>query len=213
MHEASTLTRISRRPPPIELGRVLRNIMGRILYMRRRFGPRARIVLSKIDVTEEFRQVSVQWAGAPVFEYAFRELVVADRRLQFGWRKSPGFFCLFSAALEHAHRHTSYDDAAVMEQGRTVTEHVSVTPSRATDRPAPLRPGCPVPRGRGGGRRSPPFFVLYDVDDGILMKVKRWPDGRRYRRLSASLASDHYRLFGVRSSRDPTLLSPHITSL
>ena len=45
------------------------------------------------------------------------------------------------------------------------------------------------------------------------MKVKRWPDGRRYRRLSASLASDHYRLFGVRSSRDPTLLAPHKISL
>ena len=42
-------------PPPVELGRVLRNIIGRILYLRRRFGPRARIVLSKIDVTEAFR--------------------------------------------------------------------------------------------------------------------------------------------------------------
>ena len=57
------------RPPPVELGRVLRNIIGRILYLRRRFGPRARIVLSKIDVTEAFRQVSVQWAGASVFGY------------------------------------------------------------------------------------------------------------------------------------------------
>ena len=85
--------------PPAELGRVLRNIIGRILYLRRRFGSRARIVLSKIDVTEAFRQVSAQWAGAPVFGYAFYELVVADRRSQFGWRSSPGFFCLFSACL------------------------------------------------------------------------------------------------------------------
>ena len=81
MHAASTLTRISHSPPPVELGRVLRNIIGRILYLRRRFGPRARIVLRKIDVTEAFRQVSVQWAGVPVFGYVFRELVVADRRL------------------------------------------------------------------------------------------------------------------------------------
>ena len=84
-------------------------------------------MLSRIDVTEAFLQVIVQWAGAPVFGYVFRELVVADRRLQFGWPSSPGFFCLFSAALEHAHRHPSYDDAVVMEQGRTATEHVSVT--------------------------------------------------------------------------------------
>ena len=41
------------------------------------------------------------------------------------------------------------------------------------------------------------------------MEVQWWPDGRRCRRASASLASDHYRLFEVRSSRDPTLLAPH----
>ena len=52
-----------------------------------------------------------------MFGYAFHELVVADRRLQFGWRSSPAFFCMFSAALEHAHRHTSYDDAVVMGAG------------------------------------------------------------------------------------------------
>ena len=39
-----------------------------------------------------------------------------------------------------------------------------------------------------------------------------YPDGRRSLRASASLASDHYRLFGVRSSRDPILLSPHTIS-
>ena len=60
--------------PPVELGHVLRNTIGRILYLRRRFGPRARIVLSKIDVTEAFRQVSVQWAGAPVFGYVFSRI-------------------------------------------------------------------------------------------------------------------------------------------
>ena len=75
MHVESTLTRISRSPPPVELGRVLRNIIGRILFLRRRFGPRARIVLSKMGVTEAFRQVRVQWAGAPVFGYAFRDFV------------------------------------------------------------------------------------------------------------------------------------------
>ena len=199
-------------PSPVELGRVLRNIIWRILYMRRRFGPRARVVLRKIDATEAFGQVSVQWAGEPVFGCAFRELVVADRRLPFGWRSSPGFLCLFSAALEHAHRHTSYDDAVVMEQGRSATEHVSVASPRATDRPAPLPPGCRVHRGRGGGRRSL-FFVLYCVDDGIFVEVQWWPDGRRYRRASASLASDQYRLFRVRSSRDLSLLCPHNISL
>ena len=30
--------------PPVELGRVLRNIIGRILFLRRRFGPRTHSV-------------------------------------------------------------------------------------------------------------------------------------------------------------------------
>ena len=106
-----------------------------------------------------------------MFGYVFRELVVADRRLQFGWWSSPGFFRFFSTALERAHRHTSYDDAVVIEQGRTATVHVSVTPPRATGRPSSLPPGCRVPRGRGGVRRTP-FFVLYYVDDGILVEVQ-----------------------------------------
>ena len=46
------------------------------------------------------------------------------------------------------------------------------------------------------------------------MEVQWWSDGRRCRRASASLASDHYRLFGVRSSRYPALLFfPHKISL
>ena len=53
--------------PTVVLGRVLRDVIWRILYFLRRFGPRARIVLGKIDVTKAFRQVSVQWGGAPVF--------------------------------------------------------------------------------------------------------------------------------------------------
>lgn len=64
------------------------NIVRRILFLRRQFGPQARIVISKMDVAEAFRQVAVHWAGAPVFGYAFRDWVIVDRRLQFGWRNS-----------------------------------------------------------------------------------------------------------------------------
>ena len=51
------------------------------LVFRRPFGSHIRIVMSKIDVTETFRQVDVQWAGEPVFGYDFREWVLADRGL------------------------------------------------------------------------------------------------------------------------------------
>ena len=47
-----------------------------------------------------------------------------------------------------------------MEQGRTATEHVSVTPLRATDRPVSLQFVCRVPRGRGGMKEVPLFRTI-----------------------------------------------------
>ena len=80
--------------PTCELGHVLRDIIWRILYLRHRFGRGARIVLRKMDVKDAFRQVPVEITRAPVFGYVFGGLVVVDRRLQFRWRNSPGFWCL-----------------------------------------------------------------------------------------------------------------------
>ena len=74
--------------PTCELGHVLRDIVRRILYLRQRFGRGARIVLSKMDVKDAFRQVPVEITRAPVFGYVFGGLVLVDRRLQFGWRNS-----------------------------------------------------------------------------------------------------------------------------
>ena len=111
-----------------------------------------------------------------MFGYAFRELVVADRRLQFGWRSSPGVFCLFPAPLEHAHRHTSYDDAVVMKQGRTATEHVSVTPpsNRSAGSVATWLSGPPR---SGRGEEVLLFRTILrrrrDIGGGTM--VARWP--------------------------------------
>ena len=49
--------------------------------------------------------------------------------------------------------------------------------------------------------------MRYYVDDGILVEVHRWLDGRRCMRAVQSLASDHFRLLGVRGACDPPLLS------
>ena len=45
------------------------------------------------------------------------------------------------------------------------------------------------------------------VDDGSLVEVQWWPDGRRCMRAVQSLASDHFRMLGVRGASDPPLLS------
>ena len=150
---------------------MLRDILWRILYSRRQFGPRARIVLSNIDATEAFRQVSVQWVGAPLLGYVFRQWVVADRWLQFGWRNSSRFCCLFSAAVEHTHRHTSYGDAVATKQGSTEIQHVDVTPPKGNDRRTPLPSSWLISRPQGG-RRTSHLFVRYYVDDIILVEVQ-----------------------------------------
>ena len=51
------------------------------------------------------------------------------------------------------------------------------------------------------------FFVRYYVDDGIMVEMQSYRSGVRCLMASTSLASDHFRLFGERSSGDPPLLS------
>lgn len=40
----------------VELGRVLRDVVWRILFLRSKFGTSARIVMTKIDMTDAFRK-------------------------------------------------------------------------------------------------------------------------------------------------------------
>ena len=79
-----------------------------------------------------------------------------------------GVLLFVSTALEHFHRHTSYGNAVVMEQGCTATQHVAATPPSVVGQPAPLPPNCRVPRGQGVGGVA--IFVRYYVDDGILVE-------------------------------------------
>ena len=198
--------------PPCKLGHVLRDVIWRILYLRRKFGTDARIVLSKMDVANAFRQVPVEFGRSPTFSYVFGNMVVVDRRLQFGWRNSPGFWCLFASALEHAHVNTTFRDAVVTVQGRAAAAHVVVQPAGEAERSSPLPPNCRVPPGTGGGVEDP-FFVRFYVDDAILVEVQLLLGGIRCLRASESLSSDHFRLFGDRRVTDlPLLAARKVTS-
>ena len=150
---------------------------------------------------DAYRQVLVDPVGA----YAMGEYVVVDLRLQFGWRKSPGFWGLMASALEHSHTHSTFQDAAVSPQGAAAVEHVCLAPLRGGSVTS-LPRDCRTVSGSGGYAGSR-FFVRDYVDDGILVEVQWWPDGRRCMRAVQSLASDHLRLLGVRGASDPPLLS------
>ena len=87
-------------------------------------------MLSRIDVNEAYRQIPVDPEGAPVFGYKVRNCAVVDLRLQFRWRNSPGFWGLFSAALEHSHTYAAFQQAVVSPEGASAVDHVTVVPLR-----------------------------------------------------------------------------------
>lgn len=54
---------------------------------------------------------------------------MVDSHLIFGWWNSPGIWCLFSAALEHAHVWTTFRYVVVTAFGLADTSHVIVSAS------------------------------------------------------------------------------------
>ena len=63
---------------------MLRDVLLRLLYLRQKHGPGARIVMSRIDVKDALRQVPVDAEGATVIGYKVGNHMVVDLRLQFG---------------------------------------------------------------------------------------------------------------------------------
>ena len=91
------------------------------------------------------------------------------------------------------------------KKGAAAVAHVGISPPRRV-------PVVSIPAGCGpvsgsGGNAGNYFFVRYYVNDGIVVELQWWPDGRRCLRADQSLASDHFRLLGERGVSDPPLLS------
>lgn len=102
----------------------LRSITRRIMWLREKFGTDARIILSKIDATDAFRQVAIEWSGAPLFGYKPGEFVVVGPRLEFGWTAwlTRHKMCCGSSFRELISAH-DFPNAGVTEQGRKATKH------------------------------------------------------------------------------------------
>ena len=140
-----------------ELVHVLRDILLRVLFMRKMHDPTAGIVLCRVDVKDVFGQVLVDSVGAPVFEYAMGEYVVVDLRMQSGWRNSPAFWGLMPSALGHAHTHASFKATAVSPQGAAAVEHVRLARPRRGSVWSLLR-DCRTVSGGGGGYAGSRFL-------------------------------------------------------
>ena len=194
--------------PPVEIGRVLRDIICRVLFLRQKFGTGVDIVLSKVDMTDAFRKVRVQGARSAVFGYSCEGFVIIYRCLEFGWINSPEELCLLTSALEYAHLQTSAGDATVIDGGWKATQHIDVIDPPVSSPPPSFPPGCRTPPGAGGGKADRFFIRLY-VDDGNLVEIRWFRNGKRCKQASGSCAADYFRLFGPRRPSDPPLLSPN----
>lgn len=78
------------------------------MHLRRTQGAAARIVTSKIDVSEAYRQVPVDPPGGHVFCRAVADVVVSGLRSQLGWRSSSGLLALTASALEYSYSQTIF---------------------------------------------------------------------------------------------------------
>ena len=177
--------------PKCKLGHVLRDIVWRILFLRRTLAPHTHIMLSKMDVKDAFRQVAVEWDGCTKFGDVFGDSVVVDRRLVFGWRNSPGFNCLLAGAIEHAHGSTS-----LMTPSSLLRDWRLPVMFGWTFRPRG-KPRCSYPQSAGclrdrGGGATGTFWAQSCIDDVIEVEHLVCARGSRCLRASASLASDHF---------------------
>ena len=79
-----------------------------------------------MDVKNAFRQIPVDPDGAAIFGYVLGEYLFVDLRLQFGWRVSPGWWGVISAAMQHVQRNTKRASASFSQAGDRAVEHVTV---------------------------------------------------------------------------------------
>ena len=140
--------------PTCAVAGVMHEVVQRVLGLRFKFGNRARILIRKMDVKNAFRQIPVDPDGARVFGYVLGEFLLVDWRLQFGWRGSPGWWGVISAAMQHAQRNTTRASALISPPGDRAVEHVTV--AQKTGRSVLSWPAeCIVRTAEEGGGRRP----------------------------------------------------------
>ena len=182
--------------PACALAGVMRKGLQRVLGLRVKFGDRARILIKTLDVKNAFRQIPVDPDGVTAFGYVLAGYIFVDLRLQFGWRGSPGWWGVISAAMQHAQRNTTRASASFSQAGDRAVEHVTVAPD--TGRPVARWPvECIVRPAKGGGAGDPAFVVFF-MDDAISVEVQWDLEGARCLDLSRSLASIHFQAMGER---------------
>ena len=141
--------------------------------------------------------------------YMVDDVLVADFRLTFGWAGSPGHWGVMSEAAAHSHRNTTVESAEILFEGKAMMSHVKIIEPWEVGRPRQVPP-CVRVKNKDVPRSGPhePFFATVYVDDFIMARVQADPTDQSALVASASLASDHIRLFGPGEAGATPILAP-----
>ena len=114
----------------------------------------------------------------------------------FGCADSPGYWGLAASAAEHPHCNTTVESALILPEEKAVMSHVTIVDPWETRKPPQISPGVKVTALQKGGPNELFFTPVY-VDGFIMASVQIDSFDQTALVASASLASDHVRLFGT----------------
>ena len=146
---------------------------------------------------------------AQKFCYMVDDVLVADFWLTFGWAGSLGHWGVMSEAAAHSHRSTTVETAEILFEGKAMMSHVKIIEPWEIGKPRQVPP-CVRVKNKDVPRGGPhePFFATVYVDDFIMARVQADPTDQSALVASASLASDHTRLFGPGEAGATPILAP-----
>lgn len=182
------------RSTPCLCGEAIPALLSEITRLRAKW-PAKRILVTKTDVASALRNVRISPDHAHKFCYVIGDVLVADLRLVFGWAAPPGLSGVVASAAEHSHRNTNVVNAELVEEGREIMSHVKITPPWEAGSPTRVPAEASVTP-HEGGRPEDGFLATVYLDDFLPSKMQHGPAGQSALVASASIASDHVRLFG-----------------
>ena len=114
-----------------------------------------------------------------------------------------------SKAVAHSHRNTTVETAEILPEGKAAISHVKIAEPWESGRPTqvPLSVRIKNNDDPSGGPHEPFFAPVY-VNDFIMARVRADPTDQSALIASASLASDHIRLFGPGEADATPILAP-----
>ncbi len=100
------------RLPACDIGRVFDDFVERAYTLRMMF-PEEHLVMRTSDIAEAFRIKHIAFEDVSKFSYTWKDFIILDLRLQFGYCGAPGHFQRHSSSMIEAHNKTRWDDPRI----------------------------------------------------------------------------------------------------